>query len=112
MVQTYEEAEDISTIKSTKDLLDILQWKDASIQANNGYILNNQSCIHLLETIDKEIVTYSSKEEALEKVNYLINNQDELSAIAKAGQSRTLKEHTYEIRMKELFEIIKKHILE
>ncbi len=60
--------------------------------------------------IDREIVTYRCKEEALEKVNYLINNKDKLSSIAKAGQSRTLKDHTYEIRMKELFEIIKKHI--
>ena len=60
--------------------------------------------------IDKEIITYKSKEEAQEKVNFLINNQDKLSEIARAGQARTLKDHTYEIRMKELVEILKKYI--
>ena len=36
--------------------------------------------------IDKEIITYKSKEEAQEKVNFLINNQDKLSEIARAGK--------------------------
>ena len=53
--------------------------------------------LNKMYTIDKEIITYSSKEEAIEKVNYLINHQDELSLIAKAGQARTLKEHTYDM---------------
>lgn len=56
--------------------------------------------------IDKEIVTYTCKEEALEKVKYLKNNPKKLYEIASAGQKRTLKEHTYEIRMRELMEII------
>jgi len=60
--------------------------------------------------IDEEVVCYRSKEEALEKVNFLINNEDKLLEIAKAGQARTLKEHTYEIRMKELIEIINNYI--
>ena len=69
--------------------------------------------LYKLFEIDKEIVTYTCKEEALEKVEYLKNNPKKLSEIASAGQKRTLNEHTYEIRMKELMEIInvylKKH---
>lgn len=60
--------------------------------------------------IDREIVTYNSKEEALEKFNYLINNPKEIEKIAKSGQLRTLEEHTYEIRIKELIEILTKYI--
>ncbi len=60
--------------------------------------------------IDEEIVTYSSKEEALEKVQYLIKNPKKASQIAIAGQARTLKDHTYEIRMKELVNILKKYL--
>ena len=60
--------------------------------------------------IDKEIVTYNSKEEASEKVKYLIENPHKASEIALAGQKRTLKNHTYEIRMKELLEILRKFI--
>ena len=51
-----------------------------------------------------------AKEEALEKVKYLLENPQKINEIALAGQKRTLKEHTYEIRMKELLEILKKYI--
>jgi len=65
--------------------------------------------LHKIFEIDKEIVTYNSKEEALEKVKYLKNNPTKLSEIASAGQKRTLNEHTYENRMIELMEIINKY---
>ncbi len=60
--------------------------------------------------IDKELITYTSKEEALEKYEFFIRNPIEASKIALAGQSRTLKEHTYEIRMQELKEILEKYL--
>ena len=60
--------------------------------------------------IDREIVTYNCKEEALEKYDYLINNPKEIEKIAKCGQLRTLKEHTYDLRIKELIEILKKYL--
>lgn len=66
--------------------------------------------LNQLFEIDKEIVTYSCKEEASEKVKYLLENPKKISEIALAGQQRTLKEHTYEIRMKELVEILKQYI--
>lgn len=43
---------------------------------------------------NKEVVTYGSREEALEKVRFLINNEKIRTEIAKAGQARTLKDHT------------------
>jgi spore maturation protein CgeB len=43
---------------------------------------------------EKEVVTYSSVDEAVEKVKYLLDHEDERQAIAKAGQDRTLKDHT------------------
>ena len=60
--------------------------------------------------IDEEVITYSSKEEALEKYEFFIRNPIEASKIALAGQARTLKEHTYEIRMQELIDILKKYL--
>jgi spore maturation protein CgeB len=50
----------------------------------------------------KEILTYSSKEEAAELVNFYISNPAEAKIIAKAGQKRTLEQHTYKKRMDEL----------
>lgn len=42
----------------------------------------------------KEIVTFSSTEDAIEKIDYLLRHPNERRAIAKAGQERTIKEHT------------------
>lgn len=60
--------------------------------------------------IGKEIETYSSKEELLEKINYYLTHEKERKKIAEAGQRRTLKDHTYEIRMKELTDIFNKYL--
>lgn len=56
---------------------------------------------------DKEIVTYRSVEECVEKVKWLLAHPDECKAIAKAGQERTLKDHTFEKRAALLDEIIR-----
>jgi spore maturation protein CgeB len=60
--------------------------------------------------IGKEVVAYSSKEEAAELINHYIAHPDEAAAIAKAGQARTLSEHTYKHRMEELNLILDRHL--
>tara|TARA_B100001989_G_C24523709_1_gene457364 strand:- start:146 stop:1273 length:1128 start_codon:yes stop_codon:yes gene_type:complete len=66
--------------------------------------------LHKLFEIDREIVTYSCKEEAAEKSEFLLSNPLKASQIAAAGQARTLKDHTYDIRMQELIEILRKYL--
>lgn len=66
--------------------------------------------LHTLFEPEKEVVTYRSSDELVEKVNYLLENDNERTKIAKAGQERTLTEHNYYKRMKELLEILKKYI--
>lgn len=48
---------------------------------------------------DVEIVTYKSPEECLGLVRYYLAHPDEAAEIAKRGQERTLKDHTYTKRM-------------
>lgn len=60
--------------------------------------------------IGKEIVAYSSKEEAAELINYYLAHPEEAEAIARAGQARTLREHTYRKRMEELVPILQRHL--
>jgi spore maturation protein CgeB len=60
--------------------------------------------------IDKEVVAFKSAEECVEKVKWLINHPIEREQIAKAGQQRVLKDHTLEMRVKQLDEIIKKEL--
>ena len=47
---------------------------------------------------DKEIITYKNKEECIEKISWLLANPEEALKIGKAGQQRTLKNHTIEKR--------------
>ena len=63
--------------------------------------------IHDLYEVDKEIVTYRSAEECLEKAKWLLEHPIEREAIAKAGQTRCLKDHTYAQRARKLDDIIR-----
>jgi spore maturation protein CgeB len=56
---------------------------------------------------DKEVVTYRSPEECLEKIKWLLEHPEECQAIAKSGQARTLKDHTFSQRAVQLDGIIK-----
>ena len=56
---------------------------------------------------DKEIVTYNSISECIEKVNWLLANPEKLNEIAIAGQRRTLRDHSVEKRVDYLNDIIK-----
>jgi spore maturation protein CgeB len=57
-----------------------------------------------------EIATYRNADECIEKVHYLLENERERRTIAKAGQKRTLTEHTIYHRAEQLDEIIKSHL--
>jgi spore maturation protein CgeB len=57
--------------------------------------------------IDKEIVTYNSVEECVEKVTWLLENPLEIKEIAIAGQERVLRDHTVERRAAEINELFK-----
>ncbi len=60
--------------------------------------------------IDKEVTAFNSADECIEKVKWLLNHEQERKAIAEAGQKRVLKDHTFEIRAKQLDEIIRKEL--
>jgi hypothetical protein len=58
----------------------------------------------------KEVIAYHTADECIELVKYYLEHDKEREAIAKAGQERTLREHTYYNRMKELVDIVNKYI--
>jgi hypothetical protein len=59
---------------------------------------------------DKEVVTYTSIDEAVEKVNYLMEHEDQRREIAAAGQRRTLGDHTALNRCMQIDEILQKQL--
>ena len=55
----------------------------------------------------KEVVTYGSAAECVELIEYFLEHEEERRTIARAGQERTLREHTYYHRMQEFAELTK-----
>ena len=60
--------------------------------------------------VGKEVVAYRTPQECAELIRYYLEHDAERQAIARAGQQRTLREHTYQRRMHELVEIVRKHM--
>jgi len=61
--------------------------------------------------IDREVVAYRTPQECAEKIRYYLQREDERQSIAKAGQKRTLEEHTYDRRMEELVDLVHRYFL-
>jgi glycosyltransferase involved in cell wall biosynthesis len=55
---------------------------------------------------NEEIVTYSNDDECIEKIKYLLENPKKAIEIGKMAQKRTLSDHTYARRIKELMDHI------
>jgi len=66
---------------------------------------NKKNMKDLFDT-DREIVTYNNTEECVEKAKWLIQNPLKAEEIAKAGQLRTLKDHTVKKRAEQLHNLI------
>ncbi len=58
----------------------------------------------------KEVVAYHSTDELVILVKYYCQHSEECARIAQAGQRRTLRDHTYAVRMQELIKIIERNI--
>jgi spore maturation protein CgeB len=66
--------------------------------------------LHEMFEPGKEVIAYRSAEECAELVKYYLEHDEERQAIARAGQQRTLRDHTYYKRMQRLVEIIQKYL--
>ena len=66
--------------------------------------------LHEMFEPGKEVVAYHSAEECAEMVQYYLEHAEEREAIARAGQQRTLRDHTYYQRMQEFAGIVQKYL--
>ena len=60
--------------------------------------------LHKFFEPDKEIVTYRTRQELKEKVDYYLHQDDARQAIANCGYERAHREHTYEHRLNQLID--------
>lgn len=73
-------------------------------------ITDQKDNLHEIFIPGREVVTYSTQEEAADLLNYYMKHPHEAEKIARAGQERTLREHTYSSRMSELSNILKRYV--
>lgn len=69
-------------------------------------VTDHQDDIRELFEPDREVVTYRSIDECVERVMFYLENECARASIAAAGHARTMREHTYAHRMTELLEIL------
>jgi spore maturation protein CgeB len=58
----------------------------------------------------REVVAYRDADELVDALEYYLEHEDERAAIAAAGQRRTLRDHTFESRMRELEGILGSYV--
>lgn len=73
-------------------------------------ITEERENLHELFEINKEIITYTSPEDAVEKIQYYLTHPKEAEKIAQAGQVRTFKDHSFNSRMEQTAEILEHHL--
>ena len=97
-------------IKGTGDVNDTIDWnKYAGAKrlfeiTGSGTLLltSNQDNVKDLFEIDKEVIVFNDAEDLLLKINNIVNDDDKIKKMALAGMERTLKNHSFLSRAKEL----------
>jgi len=69
-----------------------------------------QENLHEIFEPGKEVIAYRTPEECAELIQYYLEHVEERETIARAGQERTLREHTYYKRMQELVDILERYL--
>lgn len=60
--------------------------------------------------VNKEIIEYSDPDDLVKKIKYYLKHDQKRITISRAGQRRTIKDHTYKMRMGQLNQILLKHL--
>jgi spore maturation protein CgeB len=77
------------------------------IAACRGFQLADyKSDIEKLLKIGEEIICYKTIDELKKLIDYYLKHSDERAEIAEAGYRRVMKDHTYDVRAKQILEII------
>ena len=68
-------------------------------------------CMHVagIEEVlvpDREIVTYRTEDEMIDKIRFYLPREDARRRVAEAGRDRVLKDHVYEVRIRQMCSMI------
>lgn len=70
------------------------------------YLCEHVDGIEDVLTPGREIITFRSEGEMIEKIRYFLKHEGERLRISEAGRTRVLRDHTYKIRTRKMLSII------
>lgn len=73
-------------------------------------ITDHKKNIEDLFIVGKEIITYTTPEECAEYIRYYSAHPEEAAIIAEAGRQRTLRDHSYKLRMAKTSQWLSRHL--
>jgi len=60
--------------------------------------------------VGSEVVAYRDEEELVQAIEHYLTREDERQEVAAAGQRRTLRDHSFSVRMRELADILRSYL--
>lgn len=82
-----------------------IPWRIWDILAAGGFVLTNyQSELSEYFDIGKDLETFSSQQELLEKISYYLSHEDQRKAIALSGYRRAKEEYSLDTRLRQILQ--------
>jgi hypothetical protein len=95
----------MSGLEVTRHPVNQVKLRDFEVPLAGGFYLVEEAPDHAeLYDIGREIVTWKSPEELVDKTRYFLAHPTERERIAAAGQQRATRDHTWEKRFRGLFD--------
>jgi spore maturation protein CgeB len=91
---------------------DFLNPRTFEIAACGAFQLVDERSLLREAFAEHEMAVFEDLEDAREKIRYFLEHEEERRAYAREGRRRVLREHTYELRMKELLGVLYENGLE
>lgn len=83
---------------------DQIKGRNFEVPGCGGFLLTSKTDdLENYYKFDREIVCYDGIQDLADKIKYYLSHESERESIAQRGYERTLREHTYEKRFKEIF---------
>jgi len=84
-----------------------IKGRDFEIPGCGGFMItSHMEDLSEYFSIGKEIITYNSISDLIEKIKYYLTHDDEREEIRRNGYLRVLNEHTYTLRFSKIFNVV------
>lgn len=92
---------------SSSNLVEQIKGRNFEVPGCGGFLLSgNAENLEEYYARDKEVAVFEAEEDLVEKIRHYLNHEEERQGVAAQGYARTLGDHTYEHRFREIFQRI------